>query len=138
MLQVMVIDDSAVARRMLCITMKSSGFEVVEASHGAEALALFAASDCIDAVICDLNMPIIDGFQFLVAFKAESKNANIPVLMHSVVGDRECIRRAMRVGAAAWLTKPIEPSRLLQTLTDALKKRTHTCVGSANTVSSST
>src|SRR5688500_6641527 len=81
---VAIIDDSRVVRRAIIEALKQADlFDVYhEAEDGAAGIAL-AEAESLDVVLCDLDMPEVDGFGFLARFRADPKNRNVPVLMLS-------------------------------------------------------
>ncbi|HZY19176.1 MAG TPA: response regulator [Ramlibacter sp.] len=112
---VLAVDDSASMRQMLAYTLRTGGYEVVEAVDGADALGKLAAQ-AVDIVLTDQNMPVMDGLSLTRAVRADERWRRLPVLMLTTETD-EAVKQAARVaGATGWLTKPFEPQRLLQVL----------------------
>jgi putative two-component system response regulator len=108
---ILVAEDFAPARRLLTSILTSQGYRVIAASGGAEALAL-AATDPPDLVLSDLKMPGGDGITLCEALKHDPATRLIPVVImtgSSEAGDR---MRAIEVGVADFLTKPVESSEL--------------------------
>ena len=111
---VLVIDDDANVRDLMDRTLAKDGYHVVTAANGARGMAL--AKELKPAVITlDVMMPGMDGWAVLTALKADPDTADIPVVMMTIVDDRNM---GFALGAADYLTKPIEWPRL----TAALKK----------------
>jgi two-component system cell cycle sensor histidine kinase/response regulator CckA len=109
---VLVVDDNQTAREALAYLLRSAGYTVLEAAHGADALRLSA--EHLDLVVLDVVLPDIDGFEVCRRIKAEPGKAAIPVLMVSGVAV-ECHDRVhgLDAGADAYLPKPIEPAELI-------------------------
>jgi len=105
---VLVIDDDATARELLTDRLKAEGFSVVSASGGLEGLKL--AKELRPSVITlDVLMPDLDGWSVLAALRQDSELAEIPVIMVTILDQQ---RRAVALGAAGYLTKPIDRERL--------------------------
>src|SRR5262249_18526491 len=105
---VLVIDDDATARELLADQLKAEGFSVVTASGGLEGLKL--AKEVHPSVITlDVIMPDLDGWSVLAALRQDSELSEIPVIMVTIVDQQH---RAVALGAAGYLTKPIDRERL--------------------------
>jgi adenylate cyclase len=105
---VLVIDDDATARELVTDHLKAEGFSVVTASGGLEGLKL--AKELRPAVITlDVIMPDLDGWSVLAALRQDSELAEIPVIMVTILDQQ---RRGVALGAAGYLTKPIDRERL--------------------------
>jgi len=105
---VLVIDDDATARELLADQLKAEGFSVVTASSGLEGLK--RAKELRPSVITlDVIMPDLDGWSVLAALRQDSELAEIPIIMVTIVDQQ---RRAVALGAAGYLTKPINREQL--------------------------
>ncbi len=109
---ILVIDDEAAARDLVQRTLGRAGYHVQTAATGAEGLAL-AAQIKPAAITLDVMMPGMDGWAVLSRLKADPATADIPVIMMSVVDDRNL---GFTLGAADYLIKPIDWNRLMQVL----------------------
>lgn len=112
---VLVVDDDADIRDAMMLVLGGSGYNVVTAANGAEALRVLAASHrrpC--AILLDLMMPVMDGQQFREAQLRDPALANMPVIVLS--GDANVKKRAAELGVDAYLMKPIALDRLLSEL----------------------
>ena len=109
---VLVVDDDADSRRILCEHLRHSAFQVITASSGAEALAL-AASHAPDVITLDILMPQMDGWSVLRALKSDLALAHIPVVLLSILDGRQL---GAALGAAAVLTKPVSRGALLEAI----------------------
>jgi signal transduction histidine kinase/CheY-like chemotaxis protein/HAMP domain-containing protein len=105
---VLVIDDDATARELIADHLKAEGFSVVTAAGGAEGLKL-AKEVRPTAITLDVMMPDLDGWSVLAALRQDSELAEIPVIMITIVDEQ---RRGIALGAAGYLTKPIDRERL--------------------------
>ena len=109
---VMVVDDDPNARDLLAATVRREGYRVIEATDGETALAL-AREWRPDVVTLDVLMPRMDGWAVLTALKSDAELAEIPVIIVTVLADRGI---AVSLGAAEFLTKPVDRARLAATL----------------------
>ncbi len=109
---VMIVDDDPNARDLLAATVRREGYRVIEATDGETALAL-AREWHPDVVTLDVLMPRMDGWAVLTAFKSNPELAEIPVIIVTVLADRGI---AVSLGAAEFLTKPVDRVRLASTL----------------------
>jgi CheY-like chemotaxis protein/two-component sensor histidine kinase len=107
---VLVIDDDATARELISDHLKAEGFSVVTAAGGVEGLKLAKALRPT-AITLDVMMPDLDGWSVLAALRQDSELAEIPVIMVTIVDEH---RRGIALGAAGYLTKPIDRERLHQ------------------------
>jgi CheY-like chemotaxis protein len=105
---VLVIDDDATARELISDHLKTEGFSVVTAAGGVEGLK-FAKELRPTAITLDVMMPDLDGWSVLAALRQDPELAEIPVIMITIVDDH---RRGIALGAAGYLTKPIDRERL--------------------------
>jgi adenylate cyclase len=105
---ILVIDDDATARELIADHLKAEGFSVATAAGGAEGLKL-AKELRPTAITLDVIMPDLDGWSVLAALRQDPELAEIPVIMITIVDER---RRGIALGAAGYLTKPIDRERL--------------------------
>jgi signal transduction histidine kinase/CheY-like chemotaxis protein len=105
---VLVIDDDATARELIADHLKAEGFSVVTAAGGVEGLKL-AKELRPTAITLDVMMPDLDGWSVLAALRRDPELADIPVIMITIVDEH---RRGIALGAAGYLTKPIDRERL--------------------------
>jgi CheY-like chemotaxis protein len=106
MKKVLIADDTATGRELVCTVLEGSGFEVVEASDGMEAVDR-AHEHRPDLIILDLHMPKLDGFGVIRQLRSEEDFAATPILAltaSAMMGDKE---RAMSAGFTGYVTKPI-------------------------------
>ena len=116
---ILVIDDDARARKALGEAIREGGFSVREAASGASGLAI-ARERPPDAIVLDVIMPEQDGWSVLQEIKADPRLCEIPVILATVVADREM---GLAFGAINHLTKPVDPDKLLQTLNAVAESR---------------
>lgn len=110
--RVLIIDDSEHLRTVLKLTLQYSGYEVTEAGDGAAGLKL-AAEGAFDLILCDIEMPVMNGVEF-VRRRREAAGPETPIVMLTAAEDGELARKALAAGATAVLRKPFEPIALLE------------------------
>jgi two-component system chemotaxis response regulator CheY len=104
----MVVDDSAVMRKMVERSIRDAGIqvaEVLEAGDGWEALAL-AQQKMPDLVLCDINMPTMDGLEFVRALKSHAAATRVAVVMITTEGSEARMAEAEAAGATGYVRKP--------------------------------
>lgn len=105
--RILVVDDSAINRRLLVAALRELGHDVVTAENGRKALELLAEDpDGYDLILLDLFMPVMDGFEALSAVKEDTQTRHLPVIMVSAVHEMESVIRCIELGAADYVTKP--------------------------------
>ncbi len=105
---VLVVEDDPVILRLLSVTFDMEGFKVLTAVDGNEAIEV-AVSDRPDAVITDIMMPKLDGLAVLAELKADTRTAEIPVVLLSARAQTADVRKGLDAGADDYVTKPFEP-----------------------------
>ena len=114
--KVLIVDDSRTVRQQLGIVLTEAGYEVVEASDGLDGAEKIASSNDLAMVICDVNMPRMNGIEMLTFLKQDPRHANLLVLMLTTEGQPALIARAKAAGARGWIVKPFKPDLLLGTV----------------------
>ena len=112
---VMNVDDSMTMRKIVTLALKAQGHVVVEAEHGKQALELLP-NQKIDAVILDINMPVMGGIEFLQELKKLPAYSKLPVVVLTTQGEDALKDQAMSLGAKAFMVKPFQKEALLETL----------------------
>jgi two-component system, chemotaxis family, chemotaxis protein CheY len=108
--KILIVDDSALLRRQVGAALTGAGYTACNAVDGVEALGMLAD---IALIVCDVNMPRMNGIELLVELARDPKTALIPVVMLTTEGHPELIQRAKALGAKGWLIKPFKPELLL-------------------------
>jgi DNA-binding response OmpR family regulator len=124
--RVLVIDDEEHIRRMMRLTLETTGYGVGEAKDGAEGLSLYGDGSNWDAVVLDQRMPGMDGLETVRRIK--SKNSNARVVMATAYASIELAVEAMKLGATDFVRKPMTPKVLRDAVSAALSKSTGTIV----------
>lgn len=113
---ILVIDDSINVRRLLALTLEKAGYQVAQAKDGQDALDKLSAGLVAHAVLCDVEMPRLDGYGFLAQVKAQPDYDRLPVAMLTSRGSEKHRQLAANLGASAYFTKPYNEQFLLKTL----------------------
>jgi chemosensory pili system protein ChpA (sensor histidine kinase/response regulator) len=125
---VLVVDDSINVRRFLAMTLEKSGYRVEQAKDGMEAmeklkkLQTLSEKPRVSAVICDIEMPRLDGFGFLAQSRNDAVCKDIPVIMLTSRSGTKHRDLAIRLGASAYFAKPFKDNELLQTLSQLVSQ----------------
>ena len=111
--RVLVVDDSATVRQEVSQCLTKVGFEVIEAADGQLGAEAIDKDDAISVVICDVNMPRMNGIEMVTTVKSQPKHAELPILMLTTDGQPALIKRAKAAGARGWVVKPFNPAQLV-------------------------
>ncbi len=115
MSRILAVDDSNSMREMVAFTLKSAGFDVAEAPDGVEALEL-AKKEKFKVVLCDVNMPRMDGISLVKALRQLPDYKFTPLLMLTTEAGPEKKQEGRAAGATGWLVKPFNPDQLIATV----------------------
>ena len=119
-LEVLLVDDSAMARKMIGRTLRKMGIEnITEACDGSEAIPMIQSSH-YDLIVTDFNMPEVDGSELLRFIRNESNQSTVPVLMVTTEGDASKLAGVQRDGVSAIVDKPFRPAEVKQMIESAL------------------
>ena len=113
-LKVLIVDDSSMMRKIVEHALRSAGLEfseILEASNGAEALAA-AEKGGLDLILSDINMPVMDGLEFLRNLSKIAGGNGIPVVIISTEGSEARVVEALSLGARGYLRKPFTTEQL--------------------------
>lgn len=114
--KILFVDDSASMRQVVGMAIGNSGYEVTTAVDGVDGVSKLNQGK-FDAIISDLNMPNMDGIEFLKAVKQHAKNKFTPVIMLTTEAGDEMKQKGRAAGAKVWVVKPFKPEQLLAILT---------------------
>jgi two-component system, sensor histidine kinase and response regulator len=120
--KVLVIDDDEGFRQVLFKFLSKQGFEIEVAADGKAGVDL-AAETMPDLILCDLNMPGMDGYEVLAALRRDPKLADIPTIFLTGQSQPSQVRRGMSLGADDYLTKPVNLADLLSAVQARLGRR---------------
>jgi two-component system, chemotaxis family, chemotaxis protein CheY len=113
-LKVLIVDDSAVMRKIVERALRQAGLdigEVLEASNGAEAL-VEVEKGSLDIILSDINMPVMDGLEFLKNLSKVEAGKGVPVVMITTEGSEARVVEALSVGAKGYIRKPFTPEQV--------------------------
>jgi two-component system, sensor histidine kinase and response regulator len=110
---ILVIDDKDDIRSVVVSTLTSAGFSTIEAVSASQALQLLGSVKP-DLILCDVNMPDMDGYQTLSAIREIPQFASVPFILMTGSSDHAVFRRGMSCGADDFLIKPFLPEELVQ------------------------
>ncbi len=110
---VLAIDDSASIRQMVAFTLKSSGYEVVDAVDGMEGLDK-AKAQTFDLILTDQNMPRMDGITLIKSLREMPQYRTVPILMLTTESSDAMKQQGRAAGATGWLVKPFDPQKLIE------------------------
>ncbi|MBD2308423.1 hybrid sensor histidine kinase/response regulator [Chroococcidiopsis sp. FACHB-1243] len=113
---ILVVDDSTTMRQTLTLSLQKAGYRVLSARDGLEALEKLQQSPTVQLVLCDIEMPNMNGFEFLCQWRQEPQFAKIPVAMLTSRSNDKHRRLATQLGASAYFTKPYIELEFLQAL----------------------
>lgn len=108
----LIVDDSTVMRMTVSSILKESGYEVVEADNGQVALER-AGEHAVDLIVCDVNMPVMDGLTFVKTLKTQDRYRFVPVIMLTTVTGQAEMEAGKAAGVKAWMVKPFDKTKLL-------------------------
>ncbi len=120
--RVLVADDARVMRMLLRTWLERLGFAVTEASSGTDALLQLQQTP-VDAALLDIHMPGVTGLQVLDQVRNDPRMSKLPVVIITTLGHASDVERGLRIGATAYLTKPLGYGDLLRALDVALPGR---------------
>ena len=116
----LIVDDSLTARQSLYLTLEKFGYQVLQAGDGREAIEQLARTSEIQAVLCDVEMPNMNGFEFLAACRKDPRYQNIPIVMLTSRSGAKHRGVAQMLGASGYLTKPYLEQELSKTIQSLL------------------
>jgi chemosensory pili system protein ChpA (sensor histidine kinase/response regulator) len=119
---IMVVDDSINVRRFLALTLEKANYRVEQAKDGQDALEKINAGLTVQAVICDIEMPRLDGYGFLSRAKSIPQHKNLPIIMLTSRSGDKHRQLAMSLGATGYFSKPFKEQELLSTLAQVTSK----------------
>jgi len=126
MTRILVVEDEADVREVVKATLQENGYQVIEAADGLEgytAAADAAVAEKPDLIVLDLMLPKLNGFEVLEKLKENSQTSYIPVVILTARGQSQDETRALRAGAADYMTKPWSADELADRVRIALDQR---------------
>jgi len=127
-MRALIVDDSAVMRKVLQRALKETGLgvtDVVEATNGQEALEILRTQQGSETelhlILCDINMPLMDGLAFLEQARQEDLLAEVPVVIITTEGAERQVLRAIAAGARGYICKPFTADQVRSRLEPLLR-----------------
>ena len=124
-IRALIVDDSSVMRKIVERSLRQAGVElekVVEASNGAEALTALN-DNAVDLILCDINMPVMDGLEFVKQIAGVENAKGVPVVMITTEGSESHVVQALSAGARGYIRKPFTPDQLKEHVLPLLGKK---------------
>ncbi|GBE36720.1 hypothetical protein BMS3Bbin07_00871 [bacterium BMS3Bbin07] len=119
---ILVVEDSPTMRQLISFAMRRiPGSKVIEATDGVDALKKLS-SEKADIILADINMPVMDGLKLVSLVRGSSEFRDIPIIIITTEGAEEDRKKAMDIGANAYLPKPIQTQELIKLVTQQLDK----------------
>ncbi len=109
---ILIVDDSASLRQVVNIALASAGYEVIEAVDGVDALTKLDGRK-IHLIICDVNMPNMDGITLVKEIKQKADYKFTPIIMLTTESQENMKAQGQAAGARAWVVKPFQPAQML-------------------------
>jgi len=110
--KILVVDDSSLIHQMYRLVMSRYKCEIVDAMNGQEALDILSLQNDVQLILLDINMPVMNGVQFLEKAAKTGLPSKIPVIVISTEGKEEDTLRGLKLGARGYLKKPFNPTDL--------------------------
>lgn len=110
---ILITDDSKSIRAVIGTVLKVAGYNVIEAGDGLEGIAVLKSGKTVDMIITDLNMPNMDGIDFIWETRKLSDHVFTPICMLTTESEQERLATGESISTDAWITKPIQPVKVL-------------------------
>lgn len=121
MKKILVVDDSATMRKIIMRVLRQAEIsveEILEAANGVEGLSKLSSDPDIDMILSDVNMPEMNGIEFVKAIRGHHSKEEMPVVMITTEGGETMVQTAMESGANGYVTKPFTPDSIRQALAE--------------------
>jgi two-component system, chemotaxis family, chemotaxis protein CheY len=113
-IRALIVDDSSVMRKIVERSLRQAGIgisQILEAGNGAEALGVLKDNK-VDLILCDINMPVMDGLEFVKALAGVESAKGVPVVMITTEGSEGHVVQALSAGARGYIRKPFTPDQV--------------------------
>ncbi len=132
--KILIVDDSQLIHSMYRLVLnRYKNCKIVDAMNGLEALDVLSRENDFDLLLLDINMPVMNGLQFMGKIKKENLYGHIPIVVISTEGKEEDTLMALKLGASGYVVKPFKPNMLYE-LIDKIVAKKQSLVGSARSV----
>ncbi|HEU5162053.1 MAG TPA: response regulator [Thermoanaerobaculia bacterium] len=116
----LVVEDSPTMRQLISFSLKRfKNARIIEAVDGVDALKKLSG-ESIDLILTDINMPVMDGLKLVSLVRQNTQTREIPIIIITTEGAEEDRERGLALGANAYISKPIQSSHLIKTISDLL------------------
>ena len=114
-MRVLTVDDSRTILAMLHHTLSNAGFEVLQAEDGQQGLDVLK-NESVDVVITDINMPLMDGIEFIKNVRASGVHNSLPILILTTETSQDKRDQGRAAGGTGWIVKPFDPEKLISVI----------------------
>ena len=114
-MRVLTVDDSRTILAMLRHTLSNAGFEVLQAEDGQQGLNVLA-SETVDVVITDINMPVMDGIEFIKKVRSSGEHNSLPILILTTETSQDKRDQGRAAGGTGWIVKPFDLEKLISVI----------------------
>jgi two-component system chemotaxis response regulator CheY len=124
-IRALIVDDSSVMRKIVERSLRQAGIDLVqvmEAGNGAEALGIVKES-AVDLILCDINMPVMDGLEFVKQLQAMDVPKRTPVVMITTEGSESHVVQALSFGAKGYIRKPFTPDQVKEHVIPVMERQ---------------
>ena len=124
-IRALIVDDSSVMRKIVERSLRQAGIDlekVVEAGNGADALGALRENK-VDLILCDINMPVMDGLEFVKQMGTVENAKGVPVVMITTEGSESHVVQALSNGARGYIRKPFTPDQVKEHVLPVLGKK---------------
>ena len=120
--KVLVIDDTKLVRKIITYVLNSSGIETIEAENGLEGLQILEENFLnIRAITVDVEMPIMDGIEFIKNVKAKKKYENLPIIIVTSLSEKEDMQKGLELGVYDYIIKPVDRTLVFLKVRNAMR-----------------
>ena len=129
--KILIVDDSQLIHSMYRLVLnRYKNCKIVDAMNGLEALDVLSRENDFNLILLDINMPVMNGLQFMEKIKNENIYRQIPIIVISTEGKEEDTLRALQLGAAGYVVKPFKPHMLYELIEKILSRKQAQFAGS--------
>jgi len=124
-IRALIVDDSSVMRKIVERSLRQAGIDlgpVLEAGNGAEALGVLNG-ESVDLILCDINMPVMDGLEFVRQLQSVESAKGVPVVMITTEGSESHVVQALSCGARGYIRKPFTADQVKEHVIPVLGRR---------------
>ena len=114
-MRVLTVDDSRTILAMLHHTLSNAGFDVLQAEDGQKGLDMLS-QEAVDVIITDINMPVMDGIQFIKEVRSTGQHNSLPILILTTETSQDKRDQGRAAGGTGWIVKPFDPEKLISVI----------------------